>query len=131
MKGLGADERYWQALSEGRLELPRCASCGHWHWPAPFRCSACGGWDFEWIPTEMAGAIYSWTRTWHPFDGAESLGSPFVSVAVELPQAGGIRLLGILEEDAAPTIGRRVAGRVGSSHVYGRDIPALRWKIAA
>jgi len=32
----------WQAAKEGRLELPCCASCGKFEWPARRTCSACG-----------------------------------------------------------------------------------------
>src|SRR3546814_18801313 len=30
---VGADGPYWQALAEGRLELPRCEGCNRWHRP--------------------------------------------------------------------------------------------------
>ncbi len=130
MKGLGADARYWQAFDEGRLELPRCSGCGRWHWPAPFRCGDCGSWDLDWHAVEMRGAIYSWTRTWHPFAGTEALGHPFTTISVELPQSGSIRLFGLLEAgDAA--IGLPVHGTVKPSHVLGRDVPAIHWSVAA
>ncbi|WP_293040565.1 hypothetical protein [Mycobacterium sp.] len=28
--GIGADDRYWEALEEGVFELPRCADCKRW-----------------------------------------------------------------------------------------------------
>jgi uncharacterized protein len=131
VKGLGADVRYWDALAEGRLELPRCTSCRRWIWPAPFRCGECGGWDIGWEPVEMAGSIYSWTRTWHPFLGAEDLGLPYATVSVELPQAGGVRLFGLLEPVDDVAIGANVEGSVKTSRVFERDIPALRWSLVA
>jgi uncharacterized OB-fold protein len=130
VKGLGADKRYWEALSDGRLELPQCAACGRWRWPAPFRCGDCGGWNFNWQAVEMRGEIYSWTRTWHPFEGTEHLGSPFVTLSVALPQAGGVRLMGLLDGEAEPAIGAIVTGKGAVSHVYGRDIPAIRWQVS-
>ena len=57
-KGLGADGVYWEALEAGRLELPRCARCGHWRWPAPFRCRDCGSTQLEWIEIEPEGRIF-------------------------------------------------------------------------
>src|SRR3546814_3931465 len=68
---VGADGPYWQALAEGRLELPRCEGCNRWHWPAVFRCGECGSWDHRWHTVATEGTIFSWTRTWHPFDGSE------------------------------------------------------------
>ena len=131
MKGLGADERYWQSLGKGHVELPRCADCRRWHWPAPFRCGDCGSWDMEWTPVELDGRIFTWTRTWHPFSGTESLGLPFAPVLIELPQAGGIRLLGLLEGKGEPRIGDRVTGRIDSTKAFDRTIPSLRWAAAA
>jgi uncharacterized OB-fold protein len=126
-KGLGQDERYWECLSEGRLELPKCMKCGHWQWPAPYRCNRCGSWEFDWVPQEIAGILYSWTRVYHSFDGTEGLGSPYVPVLVEIPKAGGIRLLGLLDKESQPRIGKRLSGRVETSSVFGREIPAIRW----
>lgn len=131
MKGLGADGPYWDALSAGELKLPRCAACGHWHWPAPFRCADCGSWEFEWVATPIEGSLYSWTRTWQPFDGTENLGTPYVSMLVELPQAGGIRLLGLASDTETPKIGAKMTGNIAASHVWGRDIPAIRWTAVA
>ena len=127
-KGLGADERYWEALGEGRLELPRCVKCTRWRWPAPFRCGDCGSTEMDWITLEPAGKIYSWTRAWHRFGGTESFPVPYVAVLVELPEAGGIRLLGRLDEAADdPQIGQLVTGRMVPTKAFGRDIPAWRW----
>lgn len=131
MKGLGQDARYWEALSRGELALPRCATCERWRWPAPFRCGDCGGWDFAWQAVEIRGVIYSWTRTWHPFEGTEGFGSPFVTLSVALPEAGDIRLMGVLEGEGEPAIGAEVVGRVDAAEVYGRTIPGLRWRVAA
>lgn len=132
MKGLGADERYWAALREGRVELPQCANCHRWRWPAPFRCGDCGSWEMEWQSVALDGRIFTWTRAWHPFGGAENLGLPYVSVLVELPAAGGVRLLGLLEGDGSePRIGAPVVGRIDTTRAFDREIPALRWSIAA
>ena len=75
----------------------------------------------------MEGTLYTWTRTWHPFAGTEQLGSPYVSVLVELPQAGGIRLLGLFPENRTPEIGERVMGKIGVSHAFDHDVPVIHW----
>ena len=85
----------------------------------------------EWTPVELDGRIFTWTRTWHPFSGTESLGLPFAPVLVELPAAGGIRLLGLLEGKGEPRIGDRVTGRIDSTKAFDRTIPSLRWAAAA
>jgi len=75
--------------------------------------------------------LYTWTRALHPFEGTEDLGAPYVTVLVELPQAGGIRLLGLLKGDAKPKIGMTLTGSVGESRVFDQDIPVIHWRAAA
>ena len=128
---LGAEGRYWDALAEGRLELPRCAGCGRWHWPAVWRCGDCGSWEHGWTATRLAGSVFSWTRTWHKFGGAEGLETPFVTALVTLADAP-VRLLGVVEGDeTALRIGAPVSGRVGRTPFGEAAIPAIRWSLAA
>lgn len=125
----GADAPYWDGLADGRLMLPRCGGCGHWHWPAVWRCAACGSWDHEWHHVEPAGRIYSWTRNWHPFGGLESLKLPFLTGVVALEAAGGIRLMGLIEEAGAPVkIGAPVTGTFATTDYAGRAVPAIHWR---
>jgi len=126
----GADQPYWDGLLQGRLSMPKCAGCGRWHWPAVWRCGDCGGWEHAWVEVEPVGAIYTWSRTWHRFPGVESLGSPFISVVVEIDGTEGRRLTGILEGDeVALRIGARVRGRIDQVEAAGRIVPAFRWRI--
>lgn len=128
---VGAEAPYWQGLNDGRLVLPRCKGCGRWHWPAVFHCPACGSWEMAWEDVEPRGAIYSWTRNWHRFGGLEALDIPFITATVALPQAGGIRLMGLVEPgDAEIAIGMAVAGQFSTTRCFGSDIPAIHWRIA-
>ena len=125
----GADQRFWDALAERRLEMQRCALCGAWHWPAVWRCGACGSWEQTWVETPMRGAIYAWTRTWHPFGGLERIPKPFVTVVVELAGAGGARLAGLFEGDEADlATGAAVVGRIDATPVGEEEIPSIRWR---
>ncbi len=126
--GLGADGPYWLALSEGCLRLPRCTSCREWHWPAVSRCGNCGSWEQEWHDVPLTGKIFTWTRCWHAFLGAEGFHTPFVTVVVELPQAGNLRVLGVFDGDGDPQIGTKVAGSVRGTPVSEGEIPALHWQ---
>ena len=127
-KGLGADEPYWQSLAQGELRLPRCARCRRWRWPAPFRCGDCGSTEMDWVAVDPVGRIYTWTRTWHRFAGTETFPTPYVPVLVELPDAGGIRLLGLLDKDLGePAIGKKVTGRVVQIETFGKSVPAWWW----
>lgn len=127
---IGAEGRYWDALVEGRLELPRCTACGKWHWPAVWRCGACGSWDHEWVAQPLVGKIFTYTRTHHPFGGTEAFEKPFVTLVVELDSVP-IRLVGTLEGDeAALKIGAPVAGVIARTAFGDASIPALRWSLA-
>lgn len=129
-RGLGPDEPYWTGLSQGRLTLPRCQVCGRWHWPAVSRCGACGSWAQEWRDVTLEGRLFTWTRTWHSFLGAEGLERPFVTAVIELPQAGNRRVLGLFE-GREPRIGLDVVGAVRTTNVTDGELPVLIWRGAA
>ena len=128
MREIGNDANYWAGLMAGELRLPQCADCETWYWPAPFRCAKCGSWDFSWKTIAPEGLIYSWTRVHHSFGGLESFVMPFTTLCVELPQANGIRLFGLLDDGHAPAIGAAVTATIKATHIFDRDISALYWK---
>jgi len=133
MRGVGADDDYWSAMEERRLVLQQCAGCGKWNWPAVFRCGECGSWEHRWKPQTMQGSVYSWTRTWHDFGAPRELLIPFVSVLVELPSAGNVRLLGIMDTADAEgiVIGMAVDGEITKVSFHGCDVPVIRWRADA
>jgi uncharacterized OB-fold protein len=108
----GLDAPYHAALAEGRLVLPRCASCGQWQWPPDVVCFACHTFGLEWVEVPPRGTIYSWTRTWHAARPQLKESVPYLIVLVEVEGAGGIRLIGNLlgggDQDVA--CGRAVDG---------------------
>lgn len=126
----GADQAYFEGLLEGEVRLQSCNGCGEYHWPAVFRCSRCGSWDHAWGAVTPAGDVYSWTRTWHSFGGAEGFTPPFVSLVVTLKDVPAVRLIGVLEgHESGLAIGASVAGRVHTVDFQGRPIPALSWSL--
>jgi len=128
MSSQDADAEYWTALHDGGLKLPKCGGCGRWQWPAVSRCGECGSWDSDWHEVAAEGTIYSWARTHHPFAGTEHVEKPYVSVLVELADAGGIRLLGLLDATVAtPAIGDAVSATIGTYRYLDREIPSLVW----
>ena len=127
----GGDAPYWQALKEGRLSMQHCQACRHWHWPAVERCGECGAWDPEWRLIAMSGELFSWATTWHPFGGTEGIGVPYTTVLVSLPQADGLRLLGLWEGDEGGLRpGEPVVARVAETKLRKGATPALRWRSA-
>lgn len=124
-----ADTPYWEGLAQGRLLMQHCDNCGRWRWPAVFRCGDCGAWAPPWREIAPEGAVYSWTRTWHPFAGA-SVATPFTTVLAALPGAGGRRLMGVLEGDESLLmVDAAVTGRIDTVGLGDRGLPLLRWAL--
>jgi uncharacterized protein len=124
----GADAPYWQGLEEGRLLLPRCTGCDRWMWPAGHRCGACGTTGVRWEERPMRARVFTWTRTWHRFEGTEALDLPFTSVVAEI-NGCGIRLLGRFDDPdrVDPAIGWELTGQVGHTLAGEDRIPTILW----
>ncbi|MGW0040060.1 Zn-ribbon domain-containing OB-fold protein [Gordonia sp. NPDC003376] len=127
----GHDQPYWDGLLAGELRLQRCRQCHTWIWGPQSVCSSCYGFDIGWESVQPEGTVYSWSRSWYPYieELADTL--PYISILVELPHAGGRRLLGILTDDPedTPRIGEQVVGSFERRD--GEQWPLLRWRRVA
>ena len=83
--------------------MQRCA-CGTWQWGPEYLCHRCHAFDPAWAQVAPEGRIYSWERPWHPVHPALNGHGPYIVVLVELPQAGGIRMVGNLLGDPAQAV---------------------------
>lgn len=54
-------ERFWKALSLGRLELLQCASCEHYIHPPRHYCDSCHGKDMRWTVAKNRGTVYTYS----------------------------------------------------------------------
>lgn len=77
---------FWEALSEGRLLIKRCADCGAFHfYPRPF-CPHCWSDAVEWHEASGRGRVYTYSTVYvndlPPF-GPEV---PYVAAVVELDE---------------------------------------------
>lgn len=126
----GLDAPHWEGLRAGELLLQRCAACAAWIWAPRPMCPGCHSLDLTWAPVEPVGTVFSWTRTWQPFSPEASGHLPYVAVLVELRDAGGRRVLGVLDEadGVTPAIGDRVRGTIQSPPDDGHW-PLLRWHL--
>jgi uncharacterized OB-fold protein len=96
----GLSAPYWEGLRRGKLLVQRCAQCGTWQFGPEWICHRCHAFDPPWTEVEPQGRIFSWERVWHPVHPALKDQVPYLVVLVELPHAGGIRMLGNLLGDA-------------------------------
>lgn len=104
----GDAARYWQALGEGRIELPRCRSCARLvFYPRSF-CPTCHSSDVVWEEISGEGRIYTYSvvhRATHPWFMDKT---PYVYAIVELD--AGVRLPTTIvgTEPGGVAIGQRV-----------------------
>ncbi len=126
----GLDQPYWDGLAEGELRLQRCRDCATWIWSPQSVCGNCYSFDLNWEAVEPVGTVYSWSRSWYPYIKELTDRLPYVSVLVELHDAGDRRVLGLLTDDPeqTPRIGDRVVGVFEGRS--GEPWPLLRWQRA-
>jgi uncharacterized OB-fold protein len=108
----GLSAPYWEGLRRGKLLVQRCGRCNSWQFGPEWLCHRCHAFDPAWTEVEPRGRIFSWERVWHPSHAALKGHGPYIAVLVELPWAGGIRMVGNLLGDPAQavTIGAEVEG---------------------
>jgi uncharacterized OB-fold protein len=108
----GVDRPFHEGLAAHRLRLQRCGGCGGWQWPAEVLCYRCRSFDLGWEDVPAEGSLFSWTRVWHPAREGLEAAVPYLAAVVEIPRAGGIRLVGNLLGDPAraPVIGEPLHG---------------------
>ena len=130
---VGVAAPYWAGLRERVLRVQRCAACGTWQFGGEWLCHNCHAWDPDWVEVLPQGRIYSWERVWHPVHPALKDHGPYLAVVVELPQAGGLRMLGnLLGDPLQPVaIGAEVVGEF-EAHAGSDAVPPyglLQWRI--
>lgn len=79
------DAPFWAAAAEGRLVLPRCASCSTYIWYPRVICPACHSTDIEWVPGSGRGTVYSFTVNPRGF-GRWAEVTPYAIAYVELEE---------------------------------------------
>ena len=95
----GLDTEYWEGTRRHELLVQRCGACGAWQWGPEWICHSCHEFGVGWERVDATGVIYSWQRPWHPVHPALRDLGPYVILLVELPHAGGIRMVGNLVGD--------------------------------
>lgn len=106
----GLDLPFWEAAARERLAIQRCSDCATWRWGAEWICFRCHSTNYRYEEVDPTGLLCSWTRVWMPGLPALKDAAPYLVVLVELPQAGSVRLIGNLLDDAErdPRIGESV-----------------------
>ena len=131
----GVAAPYWSGLREGVLRVQRCAHCATWQFGGEWLCHRCHAFDPAWVEVPAHGRVFSWERVWHPVHPALQGFGPYLAVLVELPHAGGLRLLGNLLGDPMQevTIGAQVEGvfeHHAATEPQHTGYSLLQWRVA-
>ncbi len=127
----GLDKPYWDATRRHELEVQQCEDCGAYQWGPEWMCSACQSFDIGWTRVGPEAVIYSWQRVHHPVHPALANQGPYLVVVVELPLAGGIRMVGNLLGDPLQEVG--IGARVQAAFEDHDDADPpytlVQWKV--
>lgn len=84
---------FWDAAKEHRLVLQRCLACATFQHPPGPVCHACRQGVLEWHPVSGRGRVYTYTLVHRAFIPALESHVPYVVAVIELPDAGGTRIV--------------------------------------
>jgi len=118
---------YWEAASEGRLVLPRCAEDGVFIWPPRPFCPRHMTSEVGWTEVAGEGAIYSYTVV-HRGEGAFGASSPYAVAYVEIDEGPRI-LTNLMTPQGQPVTDVEIGMRVVARFVPQEDgaSPVLRF----
>lgn len=92
----GAGKAYWKAAGEGRLDIPRCRSCGQVHWYPRVHCPHCGAAELEWMTASGHGRIHTFTVVRNSGDPYFKTKVPYVLAMIDLDE--GVRIMSNLPD---------------------------------
>ncbi len=126
----GLSAPYWEGLRQSKLLVQRCRHCDTWQFGPEWICHHCHAFDPEWTEVEPRGRIFSWERAWHPSHAALKGHGPYIAVLVELPRAGGVRMVGNLlgDPEQAVAIGADVEGVFEHHPESDPPFSLLQWR---
>jgi len=125
----GLEAPFWEAAERDELAIQRCSACGTFQWGPEWICHHCHSFDLGWQTVAPAGRIFSWERVWHPVHPALVDACPYLVVLVELPDAGGVRVLGNLLGDPTQPVASGMAVDAAFEHHDGYTL--VQWRRAA
>lgn len=127
----GLADPYWQGTRAGKLRIQKCQGCGAWQWGPEWVCHRCHSFDLGWQDIVGRGRIYSYQRPHHPVHAALAGHGPYLIVLVELPDYGGVRMVGNLLGDPRQdvVIGTEVEAVFEAHDAATPPYTLVQWKV--
>ena len=84
---------FWEAAKRHELVTPRCGDCGHFRMPPTPFCPECRSQSVDWQVIAGNGVVFSYTVVTRAIIAGMEDDIPYVPAVIELPEAGGVRLI--------------------------------------
>lgn len=126
----GLGDEYWEAAKRHELVVQTCKACNIDQWGPEWICHKCLSFDLGYRQVSGKGKIFSWERAWYAVHPALKDSTPYITVLVELPDAGNIRMVGNLLGDPLQqvVIGSDVEV-VFEDHDGDKPFTLVQWKV--
>jgi len=108
------EAHYFQALAQGVFEIPRCTSCGRWHFYPRTCCPYCHAETLQWRKPSGRATVYSTTTVRRPDGGDYCVclvdleeGPRMMTTIVDIPPADvliGMPVQAHVQRDAQPPL---------------------------
>lgn len=123
----GLDAPFWQGTLAHELRVQQCEACETYQTPAEWVCHRCHGTRLAWPAVEPSGIIYSWMRVHHPVHPALADRGPYLVIVVELPGAGGVKMVGNLLGDPDQVV--RIGAQVEAVFEDHDEAALVHWQL--
>jgi len=100
---------FWDAARDHRLSIPKCKSCGKYHFYPRELCPHCHSDDLEWTDISGRGEIYSFTIARRPAGPVYADDVPYVIAMIALDEGPRMMTNLIVDDVETVQIGDRVA----------------------
>ncbi len=100
---------FWDAARDHRLSIPKCKSCGKYHFYPRELCPHCHSDDLEWTDISGLGEIYSFTIARRPAGPVYADDVPYVIAMIALDEGPRMMTNLIVDDVETVQIGDRVA----------------------
>lgn len=94
---------YWDAARESRLVIQRCKACGGKHFLSRYQCPSCWSDQLEWIESQGAGSVHSFTIIRRAPMANFKARAPYVVALIDLDE-GPRMIANVIGEDALQVI---------------------------
>jgi uncharacterized protein len=127
----GMDKGFYDALKRHELTVQRCNKCQTFQFAPELMCHKCQSADLRWHPVSGRGRVYSWIRVWNPVHPALKEGCPYIVGVIELPDAGGVRMVGNILGDPTQDVPFDADVQAVFEEHPDKNFTLVQWRLVA